>query len=303
MTIASIGYDGTVDEVQAAKLFPATGAGQYGVVSEDAWEVTAHPSTDKAVLVGPGDGWGPGVYDSSDASATVQCAALASGTRWDLITAKRDWQQTPGGTTTFSNVTGGAVLALPARLNSPGEQDEQPLALVQWKGGQTQPEAIIDLRCWAGNGGLFAKHTEALNYLERIGARVKIAGETWSYELLANDIPGWVNEDGAGPWQNLALNAGWLNNGASVTRARILARGQLLHVYGDVRYTGGPNIFEGWIIADLPGALRPKEQTFVSGTTNGYNDGAVYSVYPGGIAVGPRPAGTTCQFNGLAALK
>lgn len=191
MTIFSIGYDGTVDEVQAALLFPAVGAAQYGVAGAGSWRVTAHPSTDKAVNVAPGDGWGPGVYDSSDAVATVQCEPLASGTRWDLITAKRDWQP-PNGLTTFSKVTGGAVKSLPARLTSPGEQDEQPLALVQWEAGQTQPKTIVDLRCWAGNGGLLAKDDLVRSYLTRIGTEVDIAGTRWSYRLGVNDVPGWI---------------------------------------------------------------------------------------------------------------
>lgn len=191
MTIISSGYDGTVDEVQWAKMAVAFGAGQYGVVGPADWQVTAHPSTDKAVLVAPGTGWGPGVLDVSDAPVAVQCAALTSGTRWDLITAKRDWQP-PGGVTTFSKVTGGAVKVLPARINSPGEQDEQPLALVQWTAGQTQPTAIVDLRCWAGNGGMFAKDDLARSYLDRIGSSVNIGGKVWAYQIGANDTPGWA---------------------------------------------------------------------------------------------------------------
>jgi hypothetical protein len=211
MTIFSSGYDGTVDEVQWAQLVPAVGAAQYGVVGAGDWKVTSHPVLDKAVLVAAGSGWGPGVFDTSDAPATVQCDALTSGTRWDLITAKRDWQPTAGATV-FSKVTGGAVKTLPARFTDPGEQDEQPLALVQWTAGQTQPTAIVDLRCWAGNGGMFAKEDLVRSYLDRLGASINIAGLLWSYQVGANDTPGWIL---AGPTTYAPLPV----NGYSLTGA------------------------------------------------------------------------------------
>jgi hypothetical protein len=192
MAIVSVGYDGTVDEVQIAKMFPSVGASRYGVVGAADWKVSAHPSTAQAVTISAGSGWGSFVFDTSDTVSTVQCDAISPGsTRWDLITVKRDWQPV-NGTTTFSKVTGGSTQVLPARLTNRGVQDEQPLALVQWTGGQTQPTAIIDLRCWAGNGGLVAKDELVKSYLDIVGASVYINGIIWRYIPGANDVPGWV---------------------------------------------------------------------------------------------------------------
>lgn len=305
MAITSIGYDGSVNESDWAKMIPLVGSSHYGVAGANDWKVTAHSTMDRGVNIATGTGWGHGVRDTSDATVSLQAAAVSSGDRWDMIVMRRNWSGT-GGTSSFQIVQGTSAKQLPARSNTPGTLDEQPIALVRFTAGQTAAQQIIDLRCWGRNGGLVAKDTLVLTYLNELGASVKINGETWSYEPLANDTLGWVNEDGSGPWVPLNLNAGWFNNGASIARARIVGRGAFLHVQADVRYS--PNgqyqpIYEGWVIAPLPPGLVPKEHTFVPGTTNTYHSGTVYSVWQGGISVGPFPVGSICQVGGLAALK
>lgn len=186
----------------------------------------------------------------------------------------------------------------------PGVVHDQPLALVQWTAGQTQPTAIVDLRVWAGGGGLVAKDELVLTYVSRVGTRVKINGQRWSSELGTNDTPVWVNEDGAGPWVSLELPTGWVNNsGLLPASARLINNGSLLQVQADVRYAGGPAIYEGWILANLPARMRPASPTFVTGTTDSYRAGTFYVVHPGGISVGPFPRGVICQLNGLAAMR
>jgi len=191
MAIVSAGYDGTVDEVQFAKMIPSVGSSQYGVAAAGDWKVSAHPSTAQAVNVAAGSGWGRGVFDASSSVVTVQCDPISSGTRWDLIVARRDWQPV-NGSTVFAKVTGGSSKTIPTRLTNPGVQDEQPLALVQWTAGQTQPTSIVDLRCWAGNGGMVAKDALAKSYLNTVGAEVYIAGVVWRYALGTNDVASWV---------------------------------------------------------------------------------------------------------------
>lgn len=303
MAITSAGYDGTVTEVQWASLIPSAGSSEYGVLGASDFNVTAHPTTAYAVNVSAGTAWGQGVLDVSDSVVTVQCDAPATGVvRWDLICARRDWRPLAGGPTTLTKVNGGTAADIPAgRNNTPGTLDDQPLFLVQWTGGQTQPTAFIDLRCWAGNGGLSARNDLVRKYLTRVGTRVEILGTHWQRRVDTNGAAEWINEDASGPWVNLQLNSGWVSNG--IAQARTLHGGAFVQVAIDARFTGGPAIYEGWAIANLPGGLVPVEATFIPGTTNSYRSGTIYTVHPGGVSVGPFPVGTIVQLNGIAPLK
>lgn len=194
MTITSAGYDGTVDEVQWASLIPSAGSSEYGVLGPSDFNVTAHPTTAYAVNVATGKAWGQGVMDVSDSVVPVQCDAPATGVvRWDLICVRRDWRPLLGGPTTITKVNGGTTADIPAgRNNTPGTVDDQPLFLVQWTGGQTQPTAFIDLRCWAGNGGVTARNDKVRNYLTRAGTQVEILGALWQRRVTANGDLEWV---------------------------------------------------------------------------------------------------------------
>ena len=193
MAFTSIGYDGSVNERQWAELVPSVGSSTYGVKGAGDLKVSAVPGQPLMVSVAAGTAWGHGVIDTEASNTTITCDTISSGVRWDLITVRRDWQPLAGGPTSIAKVTGTAEKVIPAsRKIVPGVWDDQPLALVQWTFGQTQPTAIIDLRCWAGNGGLVAKDELALTYLAKLGASVKIGNNTWNYEPLGNDLPGWT---------------------------------------------------------------------------------------------------------------
>ena len=191
MAITSVGYDGQVTEVQWAKMIDSVGSSKYGVGGVNDWKVAAHPTIDKGVNVPPGVGWGRGVYDVTDSTYAVACPGLASGTRWDLIVAKRNWNGT-GGATTFDVIAGTSVKQIPAYTNDPGNVDYQPLALVQWTGGQTKPTAIVDLRAWVGPGGLVAKDEMVLQYLNTLGTTITIGDTVWQSTLGLNDTVGWT---------------------------------------------------------------------------------------------------------------
>lgn len=188
MAITSFGYDGTLYEAGSAKLLPVIGP--YGVVGPDDWKLTPHPTTAQAVNLSPGQGWGPGIYDISDSVATVQCPAITSGTRWDMITAKRDWQPVTG-VTSFAAVEGATDRQLYSREDTPGVIDEQPLWLVQWTAGQTQPTQIVDLRCWSGPGGIVAGDFLSLGYLKAAGARVQVGSRAWRCGPDGSGNLGW----------------------------------------------------------------------------------------------------------------
>lgn len=180
-----------VKETQWAESAPSRGA-TYGVIG-DALKLTAHPTTPYAVNLAPGKFFGRGVWDELDTVQRVDSVAPANGVfRWDMIAARRDWQPTGGGPTSYVSIQGGSSAGIPpTRQNHPGSVDDQPLWLVQWKGGETQPQQIIDLRCWAGPGGVEVAHKLALNYLAEPGAAVKLGSSLWRYERKSNGVWEW----------------------------------------------------------------------------------------------------------------
>lgn len=190
MAITSTGYDGSIDETQWARLLPQAGSSHYGVTEADDWKVTPHPTTDRAVNIAVGSGWGHGVLDTSDAVATLAGATVPTGSRWDLIVARRDWSGT-GGTTTFAIITGSVNKELPARNTTPGTLDDQPLALVQFTSGVSSATAVVDLRCWSRNGGMVVRDQLALTYLFKLGAQVKLGSALWSCLPDVNGAPYW----------------------------------------------------------------------------------------------------------------
>lgn len=300
MALTSVFYDGVVTESDRAKNL--AGAPEYGVYGVSDFAVKAHPSIPYAVLVTKGKAHGHGVTDTAVDDQVVQCASLASGTRWDLIAVRRNWQPLLGGPSELVVIQAGDIAEIPAaRKNDPGVEDDQPIALVKWVGGLSAPQQFIDLRLWPSAGGMFAVSDLVRTYLKRIGTRVKIAGTIWSNEIGANDSVAWINEFGSGPWINLEMPGGWVSHG--ICKARLIHGGAFIQVAVDARYASGSSIAEGWIIANLPAGLRPLEGTFVPGTTNSYNSGTFYIVSAAGISVGPRPIGTIVQLNGIAPMR
>lgn len=192
----SYGYDTApgegLGELVWQEMFPQIGSATYGVRSSDDWKVTAVSGADRTVSIAAGRGWGLGVIDKTVANDTIQLDPITSGSRWDLIAVRRDPTPTKG-VTEFVKINGGSTQVIPGgRLSGPGIHD-QPLALVQVTAGQTQPTVIIDLRCWATNGGMVAKSTLALGYLNQLGTCVYIDGVMWRRVPGLNNIPEWDN--------------------------------------------------------------------------------------------------------------
>lgn len=201
MAIISVGYDGAVNESQWSDMIKKIGSAEYGVVGVGDWKVTSVTAADRTVSIAAGKGWGHGVFDENTANVTVQLDTVSSGSRWDLIAMRRDWTGI-GGTSTFVKVNGTSAKEIPVgRTKGPGVIDEQPIALVQVTAGQTQPTAIVDLRCWSGNGGLFANTDLALTYLDSPGSQVKVSGRLWHRIIGTDGNAAWTatTSDGAIP--------------------------------------------------------------------------------------------------------
>lgn len=196
MAINSTFYDTApgegVKETTWAQSAPSRGS-LFGVVGENDFKLTAHPSTPYTVNIGPGKAWGHGIFDEVTGTTAVTCATPAKGViRWDLMAIRRDWQPTGGGPSGFKAISGSATQTIPTTMeNRPGIVADQPLYLLQWKGGETQPQKIIDLRCWPSAGGVEIADKLALSYLATPGAAPKLGSSTWRYEKQANNVWDW----------------------------------------------------------------------------------------------------------------
>lgn len=220
MAFTSIGYDGTVNERQWAELVPSVGSSTYGVKEADDLKVTAVPGQPLVVAVASGTAWGHGVMDTETSNTTIQCDPITTGSRWDLIALRRNWQPLAGGPTAAIKITGTAEKVIPStRQAAPGEVDDQPLALVQWTAGQTQPSAIVDLRCWGGNSGMYANDDLVRTYLNSVGTAITIGAVRWQRVLGGNDVAVWVSDTGLESISMLTLG-GWTIAG-DVTRERL----------------------------------------------------------------------------------
>jgi hypothetical protein len=148
------------------------------------------------VSITAGTGFGCGVTDQTFENETLQFPPSASGTRWDTVAVRRDWTPTAG-ESKFVIIPGGSTKAVSgARLSGPGTIDEQPIALVPIIENQTQPGEIVDIRCWASNGGVYAKDVLACQYLAQLGAMVTVGYDQYQYLLGDNDSPAWVKVGG-----------------------------------------------------------------------------------------------------------
>jgi len=228
MAIQSVGYDGSVDEQDWANLARFLGKAPC-TLGATGWQVTAVTGPDRTVRVAAGTGYGWGVMDVSTASVDLQLDTPTLA-RWDAIVARRDWQPTPGGGTTFVVVKGasGVTPALPATLlNSPGVQADQVLALVQVQAGISTPTAVIDLRKDL-DGHVKSKDAAAL-----VGGRLLDVG--WSPFLY---------------WSSLAKQS---------YQAEYAVRDGVFMMRGD----GGPKTVSAWVgpgtkgIGTVPAGFEP----------------------------------------------
>jgi hypothetical protein len=189
VAITSVGYDGTVNETQWAQLIGEAGS-RYGVAGAGDLKVTTLTGQDRTVTIAAGVAHGNGIYDTLSTAENVgPLPIVSSGTRWDTIVLRRNWSTNA---TTPMYLQGTAVQGIASgRVKNPGVQDDQPLALVQITAGQTLPTAIVDLRCWGGDGGVYAASDDALAYLDSPGTDVWINGIEYVREVASNGTVSW----------------------------------------------------------------------------------------------------------------
>ncbi|MGP5219437.1 hypothetical protein [Arthrobacter rhombi] len=271
MAITSVGYDGTVDEIQFEKIMGYSAHSKYGVNSSGAFAASTVAGQVLQVKIKgnqgtfPAAAWTAGVVDLMDTDETVQLEPATSGSRWDLITLRRDYQP-PGGETAFAVVKGTGRKAIPARETNAGVLDDQPLWLVRVDAGKSTPSEYVDLRVWARNGGCTANHDLVRSYMGFTGTQIEINGTLWLRRVGSKGTEEWMKlidpsvlEDSG--WISKAPASGWNGPGSYVRyrrqgiitefRIRITRTGGSIYVpkNGDI---GNQTIFS------LPGSHNPR---------------------------------------------
>lgn len=294
---------------------------RFTVAGASDWKVSSLASIDRGIRVEAGTGSGDAVTDVTFEYETMSLPSPPIASAWYLIVRRRNWSG--NGTSTLVAIRGTAVKALPTpgtgsgnRRDAPGEESDQPLALVRVTQKDTTVQEIVDLRCWAANGGVEVADQLALGYLESPGAAVKLGNTVWRYDLQANGVWGW--DDGNTGWRDLTLGAtpgvagvrgagAWNRISGTPAQARLVAGGTMVQVRGDLTYVNPttPNYMptESWVIATVPAGMAPSGPAYITGTSDRFRKSQVYVINPNGtITIGPGFAGTIAQFNGLAPL-
>jgi hypothetical protein len=270
MAITSTGYPGQVN----AAAFAAMGA-DFGVrytTDASALAPTVVSVADRTIKLAAGAFQGRSVRDTLTADTNVQVGAITTGTRWDLVVARRSWT-TGGGTTTLAVVPGDATqtTALANRRQSPGTQDggssggdDQPLALVQVTAGSSVPTGLVDLRCHHGDDGLLARDALALQYLTRLGTCVRVGATTWTRSLDPSS--------GTAVWSPAQLAAdaapggGMVPFGTDYDAGRVTRNGVVATFCGMVHTTLG--VYTNSVVWTVPAGFRPGKNVTVVGLHN-----------------------------------
>lgn len=225
MAINSVGYPGSVDSIQWAKLADELGQ-RYGVADYNDWRVSPVVGPDRTVAIAAGTGFGRGILDVNTAPVNIQLAAGtgAAGTlRFDLIVARRTWGATNA--TTFQAITGTSTPVVPAgRLSGPGDVDDQPIALVRITTGSTVPIIELDMRTWPSK---ISTATDTRALVDAVYGDQAIIGTTrYRRGFDSSNNPAWITDEQ--PWSSwsptwsFAYTAGFVGNGILRGRYRLL---------------------------------------------------------------------------------
>lgn len=297
------GFPGGSIDAAAIPEWVKTARARFSVSGPDDWKVSPLGSLDRGIRVEVGTGHGDGVTVKTHEYETMSLPYPDIATRWYLIARRRNWAGT--GTATLVALPAGATPSLPAvgnaatqMKNKPGVESDQPIALVPvTQKDRTVGTGIIDLRAWAGPGGVEAVHSLALSYLAEPGAAVKLGGTVWRYELQANNVWDW--SDGRGVKVPVALTYLYSADPPRGDRLQqeapsVYRDGHRVHLsgvasnIGKVEYSG----FVEYSLGRLPAGFRPAlveyftiESAFTLCRVWVRPDGNIYFMFP--VKVGP----------------
>lgn len=229
----SYGYDGPITADVWAIMQQGLGT-DYACATNSAGIVTPN-TTGVQVNSGVISGWG--ILDVIAAPVGVALTAPGSGQSWWMIVARRTWGSTKA--TTFVAIPAGTARpsVLPTRNTNPGTIDDQPLALIGWAAGQSQPTFNVDLRVTGMAGQQLAFYPEALQYLIRPGRQVRI-GLT-DYVCAQNPTTGALE------WQVGSASSGTSGSNAN-GNWRKLPDGTLI-CWHEHDYPSAVNVVQTWL--------------------------------------------------------
>jgi hypothetical protein len=213
------GFDGTVNELQAAKREKYLGL-TYGFGGATDFKPTVAVGVDRTVRFAAGEAWAHHVLVTSDANVDKQAAVVASGSRWDTYVLRRNWSGA-GGSATVEIVQGSSTKAVAGGLNSnPGVLDDQIICLARVTAGQSAIQEIQDLRTYGSKLILSPKLYGIKN--AHLGMMVLVDGVLWRYQLDASNNPAWtsLDEQKSGT-QVLTARSGWSAGGLTQRLVRI----------------------------------------------------------------------------------
>lgn len=182
MADAHVGYPGSVSSAELADWLPNAGAAQFSVDSPNSARVLIGGTGSRAVTVKHGTVIGDGILDIFDDDMNLNFGSVSSGSpdRWDMVVLRRTWSATVGASTSiYTIIPGNANRSLPSRNNNKGVLSDQPIALCRIRADNTNVQEVVDLRCWAHNGGVYAVDNLVKSYLDQPGTHLTIGRESW----------------------------------------------------------------------------------------------------------------------------
>ena len=248
MAITSIGYDGTVDEVQWAKLAPLLGANyrSRGI------GLTVVSGSDRTVRVSTGVLFGYGVADTIDATVDLQAGTISSGTRWDTVVLRRNWGSN---TSTLQILAGTSTKAQSSLVQSnPGVTDDQVLGLIRLDAGASAVQEI-----WQPQESSFdpivTPNSAFPDYTKYSYGQLYVAWPFGSPDLAYRGASGWRSLL-APSWSTLPLSSNAVA-GTNTPQYRVI--GDTVELRGSVNPAAGGTFSSSLLqIATLATSLQPQ---------------------------------------------
>lgn len=263
MAITSVGYDGTVDEKQFESIMGYSSSSLFGVNVGGAFAASSVAGQVLQVRVAAGTAWTAGVADVMDTAATLQVGAPpASGSRWDMIVLRRDYQPV-GGTTSLQVIKGTSSKTLPSRATTSGVLTEQPLWLIRVDAGRSTVAEFIDLRVWARNGGCTANHDLVRSYMGLDGTMIEINGLLWQRRIGSNGLSEWalILDSSDTGWIQGTPRSGWGGSNSYIRYRRksgsVEIRGRINRTSTSEQSVGANGNMENRDFFTLPTGFRP----------------------------------------------
>lgn len=187
MTISSVGYPTDVGKTNVDWARMQLGLGtRYWVYVDSHAKVAPKTDGTRQVTISAGILGGCGIKDELDVDEVVTLPPVASGKKWFLIVARRNWNTGSVGTT-FTYIDAGTSSATLPTMNQDGLNasgnglDDQPLALVPLSAGDTVPGAPIDVRVIGASarGIYYAASEIVLQYNNYAGMQIQIGNVLW----------------------------------------------------------------------------------------------------------------------------